>query len=169
MKRTYFLVPDVAATRRLVDELLLAHVEARHIHVVAKRGTPLEGLPEANLLQKSDFVPAVQRGIVMGGATGILVGVAALALRLIAPPVAGGIMLASALAGAGVGSWLGGMVGMNIGNTRLRRFEPAIARGAVLVIADVAPGRVDDIEARVRQHIPDARIEGIEPLVPPFP
>jgi len=169
MKRTYFLARDVDAAKRVVDALLLAHVEARRIHVVARRGTPLQDMPEANLLQKSDFVPAVQRGLVMGGATGILFAVGALALRFISPPIAGGIMLASALAGAGVGSWLGGMVGMNIGNTRLRRFAPAIERGEVLVIADVRPERVDDIEARVRQQVPDARIEGIEPLVPPFP
>ena len=74
-------------------------------------------------------------------------------------------MLASALAGAGLGSWLGGMVGMNIGNTRLRRFEPAIERGEELVIAGVAPERVDDIQARVRQQVPDARIEGVKSTV----
>jgi hypothetical protein len=166
----YFLVDDVPAARRVVDELLLSWVEARRIHVLAKRGTPLEGLPEANLLQKSDFVPAVQRGILLGGATGIVVGIAGLALRLINPAVAGGLLLAHALAGAGIGSWLGGMVGMNIGNTRLRQFDRAIESSKVLVIADVPPERVDAIHSRVKQHLPDAHIEeGLEPLVPPFP
>ena len=47
------------------------------------------------------------------------------------------MLLASALAGAGVGAWLGGMVGMNIGNTRLKAFEDAIERGELLVIVDV--------------------------------
>jgi hypothetical protein len=169
MKRIYFLIDDVPAARRVVDALLLAWVNARHIHVLAKRGTPLEGLPEANLLQKSDFVPAVQRGIVLGGATGVLVSAVGLLLRVISPPVAGGVMLASALAGAGVGSWLGGMVGMNIGNTRLKRFEAAVESGKILVIADVPRERVDEIEAQVKQRLPDVGIEGVEPLVPPFP
>jgi hypothetical protein len=165
----YFLVDGVPAARRVVDELLLEWVEARRIHVLAKRGTPLEGLPEANLLQKSDFVPAVQRGVLLGGATGILVGLVGLALRLINPAVAGGILLAHAIAGAGVGSWLGGMVGMNIGNTRLERFNAAIESGRILIIADVPRERVDTIEGRVKQRLPDAHIEGLEPLVPPFP
>jgi hypothetical protein len=169
MKRTYFLARDVGAARRVVDELLLARVDARRIHVLAKRGTPLEDLPEANLLQKSDFVPALQRGILLGGATGILVGLAGLALRLINPAVAGGLLLAHAIAGAGVGSWLGGMVGMNIGNTRLKRFDEAIERGEVLVIADVAQERADDVQARVKRNLPEVRVEGLEPLVPPFP
>ena len=169
MKRMYFLVRDVPAAKRIVDELLLAHVGASHIHVLAKRGTPLGDLPEANLLQKSDFVPALQRGIVLGGGMGILVGLLGIALRLVSPPVAGGIMLASALAGAGVGSWLGGMVGMNIGNTRLRRFEKAIEGGQVLVIADVPRQRVDEVQARVEQHLANVHFEAVEPLVPPFP
>jgi len=61
------------------------------------------------------------------------------------------------------------MVGMNIGNTRMKQFDPAIESGKILVIADVPRERVDAIETRVKQHLPDARIEGLEPLVPPFP
>jgi hypothetical protein len=165
----YFLVPDVPSAKRTVDELLLAYVELRHIHVVARRGTPLMGLPEANVLQKSDFIPALQRGVVLGGGTGILVGAIGLALRLINPAVAGGILLAHALAGAGVGSWLGGMVGMNVGNRRITRFEPAIERGEVLVIADVPRERTDAVAARISEQVPNARQEGVEPLVPGFP
>lgn len=170
MKRTYFLADDVAMAKRVADELLLAQVDARHIHVIARRGTALTDLPEANLLQKSDFVPAVQRGIALGGAAGIFMAAAGLALRIIiSPPVAGGVMLASALAGAGVGSWLGGMVGMNIGNTRLKRFQPAIEHGSVLIIADVPRHRVEDVGSRVSRNVPEAHAEGLEPLVPPFP
>lgn len=45
-----------------IDPLLMAKIEERHLHVLAKLGTQLEDLPEANLLQKSDFIPAVQQG-----------------------------------------------------------------------------------------------------------
>ncbi len=51
MKRIYFLVPDIATTEKIVDDLLLARIEEKHIHVLAKRGTQLEDLPEATLLQ----------------------------------------------------------------------------------------------------------------------
>jgi len=54
-------MPDITVTHNLVNELLLSHVEERHIHVIAKEGTPMEELPEASLLQKSDFIPAVER------------------------------------------------------------------------------------------------------------
>ena len=36
MRRIYFLVPDHDTTKKIVDELLLARIEERHIHVIAK-------------------------------------------------------------------------------------------------------------------------------------
>jgi len=169
MRRIYFLVPDIPMAKRIVDELLLARIEERHLHVLAKRGTPLEDLPEASLLQKTDFIPATQRGLALGGATGMLAGLVALALPAAPVVIAGGVLLATSLAGAGVGAWLGGMVGMNVGNTRLRQFADAIEAGALLVMADVPRDRVEEIEARVRTHLPAVEIHGTEPTIPPFP
>jgi hypothetical protein len=169
MHRIYFLVPDLPAAKRIIDELLLARVPEQHLHVIAKRGTPLEDLPEANVLQKTDFIPAVERGLALGGAVGLLGGLVAIAVPPGMAVVAGGILLATTLTGAGVGAWLSGMVGMNLGNTRLKRFEDAVEAGQLLVLADVPRERVDAIEKRVRQHLPEAEIEGTEPTVPAFP
>jgi hypothetical protein len=169
MRRIYFLVPDIPMAKRIVDELLLARIEERHLHVLAKRGTPLEDLPEASLMQKSDFVRATERGLALGGASGMLAGLVALALPGAPLVIAGGVLLATSLAGAGVGAWLGGMVGMNVGNTRIRQFADAIERGALLVMADVPRGRVEQIEERVKAHLPDVEIHGTEPTIPAFP
>jgi len=169
MRRIYFLVPDIPTTQKIVDDLLLARIEERHIHVLAKRGTPLVELPEASLLQKTDFIPAVQRGVALGGTTGVLAGLVALAIPPAGTVVAGGILLATALAGAGIGAWLGGMVGMNVGNSRTKQFEDAIESGQLLVLADVPKDRVKEIEDRVKQHLPKVEIEGTEPRIPAFP
>lgn len=169
MRRIYFLVPDIPMAKRIVDDLLLARVEVRHLHVLAKRDTPLEDLPEASLLQKTDFVPAVQRGLALGGATGMLAGLVGLALPGAPVVIAGGLLLATSLAGAGVGAWAGGMVGLNVGNTRLRQFADAIEGGALLVMADVPSDRVEEIEARVTTHLPEVEIHGTEPTIPAFP
>jgi len=169
MRRIYFLVPNIAVTHKIVDELLLAKIEEKHIHVIAKRGTPLENLPEANLLQKSDFIPAVEQGLALGGATGLLAGLVAIALPPASTVVAGGILLGSGLAGAGIGAWLSGMVGMSIGNRRTKEFEEAIEAGEFLVLADVSPERINEIEALIRKHIPEVEVEQTEPRIPAFP
>ena len=169
MRRIYFLVPDIATTKRIVDELLLSRIEERHIHVIAKPGTPLEDLPEANLLQKSDFIPAVEHGLALGGSAGILAGLVAIALPATVPVIAGGVLLATTLAGAGVGAWAGGMVGMSYDSSRIKQFEDAIEAGKLLVLADVPKDRVDQIQARVKLHLPQVQIEGTEPAIPSFP
>ncbi len=125
MRRIYFLAPDIKVSKKLVDELLLARVEERHIHVLAKRGTPLEDLPEASFLQKSDFIPALERGVALGGLTGILAGLVAVALP-IGVVLGGGAVLASSLAGAGLGGLMSSMVGSSIGNSQIKQFTEAI-------------------------------------------
>ncbi len=169
MRRIYFLVPDIATTKKIVDDLLLARIEERHIHVLAKRGTSLEDLPEASLLQKSDFIPAVEQGLALGGSTGMLAGLVAVALPPASTVIAGGVLLGATLAGAGVGAWLSGMVGMNVGNRRTKQFEDEIEAGKLLVMADVPTDRVEEIEERVTKHLPTVEIEGTEPNIPEFP
>ncbi len=90
LRRLYFLLPDVPTARKIVDELLLAHVEWRHIHLLAREGTALEDLPEAALSQKSDLVPALQRGVGMGAATGMLAGLVGMVFPPAGVTIAGG-------------------------------------------------------------------------------
>lgn len=169
MRRIYFLVPDIAVTKRVVDDLVLARIDEKHIHVIAKRNTPLEDLPEATLLQKSDFVPAVEQGLAVGGSTGMLAGLIAIMLPPASTVIAGGILLATTVVGASVGAWVSGMVGMSIGNRRIKEFEDAVEAGKFLVLVDVPTSRLEEIEERIKQHIPQAEIEGTEPRIPAFP
>jgi len=169
MRRLYFLVPDAETGKKVVDELLLAHIEWKHIHVIAKRGTPLQDLPEASFWQKSDVIPAMLRAIPAGGATGLLCGLVALALSPELVVAGGAVLLATSLAGAGLGVYLGGMVGLNVGSTRLTAFQEAVERGELLVLVDVPRGRVDEITERIKKTYPAADLEGTEPRIPAFP
>jgi len=168
MRRIYFLAPNKAIAKKIVEELLLARIEARHIHVVAKQGTPMEDLPEASHLQKSDLIPALEQGLTVGGATGMLVGLAAVALPGV-PVLAGGAILASTLAGAGFGAWVSGMIGSSVGNRRIQQFEEAIEKGEFLFMADVPKERGEEIETLIKVHHPDAEFGGTEPEMPAFP
>lgn len=169
MRRLYFLVPNVEQTRKIVDELLLARIDEQHIHVLAKEGTSLEDLPEAKLSQKSDLVPALERGLSLGGATGLLAGLVAITVPAAGAVFGGGAVLASTLAGAGVGAWMATMIGVDVPNTRLSGFEEAIQHGEILMMVDVAKDRVDEIDSLVKKHHPEAEVKGTEPAIPEFP
>jgi len=169
IKRIYFMVPNADVARTIVNELLLARVEERNMHILAKRGTDMHELPEATLMQKSDFVPAVQRGLALGGVVGSLAGLVGIAVAPGAAVIAGGVILASSLTGAGVGAWLSGMVGLSVRNTRHTQFQEAIDRGEILMMIDVPISRVEEIDELVKSHHPEAELEGTDPCIPAFP
>lgn len=139
-RRLYFLLPDAASARQMVDDLLLARIDSRHVHVLAREDVPLHDLPEDTLVQKSDLVHGLETGLVIGGATGALAGIAALTLTTSGTALGGDVVLASALAGALIGTWISGMIAGDVPNSRLKTFRSAIEEGRILTLADVPKG-----------------------------
>lgn len=168
-RRLYFLLPDVVSARRTAEDLLLARAEHRHMHVLARRGTDLAGLHEANPLQKTDLVAGGARGMVIGGVIGMAAGVAA----VLAPPGGAALewvaVLVAGLVGALIGTWIGSLAGAGAPNSRLRRFDRDFEAGKVLLMVDVPFARVDEIRAVVRRGHPEASGGTVEPTMPAFP
>ena len=169
MRRLYFLIPSLDSAKQIVDELLLARINEHHIHVVAKEGVTLGDLPEASIAQKTDLIPALERGLAVGGATGVLAGVAAVTFPPAGLILGGGAMLGIALAGAGFGAWVSGMIGINVENSQIHNYEKAIENGELLMMVDVPKTQVDATNELVLKHHPEAEIEGTEPTIPSFP
>ncbi len=166
-RRLYFLLPTVESARQIVNELLLARIDDHHIHVLARDDIPIKDLPPATLLQRSDVIHGVEMGLTVGGITGALAGAIA-SLLPATGMMSGGVILVCAIAGAVVGAWASGMISTDVRNTRLRSFEPALARGEVLLMVDTPKERVDTICDLVRTHH-EAHLEGSEPTIPAFP
>lgn len=169
MRRLYFLVPNVECAQKIHNELLLARVEERHMHVIAKQGTPMEDLPEARLAQQSDLIPALERGTVVGGLTGLVAGIIAVTFPPADLVLGGAAVLTTGLAGVGFGALMSTMIGVSVPNTRLRRFRDAIEQGELLMMVDIPKHRIAEIEDLIKSHHPEADIQGTEPRIPAFP
>jgi hypothetical protein len=165
----YYVMPDLASARRIMDDLLLARIEERHVHCLARRGTPMEGLHEANVLQKTDLVHGAQVGLLLGALLGCIVGGAVVWYF----PVAGiwqtVTVLGAAIVGALFGVWVSSMVGSSIPNSRLRQFDALIEEGKILVMVDVPEHRTEEIKSLLDQRHPEAQHQGLEPHIPAFP
>ena len=164
MRRLYFLAPNIDSTHKIVEELHSNGIEDRHIHVLAKRDTPLDALPEAGVSIKTDFISALERGIALGGASGLVAGL--IGLRFAGFVIGGGAILGLIMAGATIGSLAGGLAGMNSGNSKLKQFEKAIESGEFLILVDTPRSRIDDIKRSIIKHHPEAEFYGIEPMLP---
>jgi hypothetical protein len=168
--RIYWLLPDLESARMTMDDLLLARVDARHNHIVAREDVDLTGLHAANVLQTSDVVRSAEMGLIIGAAVGGLLG----ALVAVYYPIVGdqpqwGIAALLAIVGAIFGTWTSSMIGISTPSKRLRRFMPEIEQGKILLMVDVPMWHVERIEARLRALHPEARLEGTEPDIPAFP
>jgi uncharacterized membrane protein YqjE len=168
-RRLYFLLPNVESARQTADDLLLARIEDRHMHFLAKRGTALGELHEANSLQKSDLVHGAETGLAVGGICGLLAGV----IAVLWPP--GGVtlqlvtILIMAVIGAVLGAWTSSIIGAGVPNSRLKAFEHEIEQGRILLMVDVPPGRIEEIRELVARRHPEAVARGMESTVPAFP
>lgn len=168
-RRLYFMLPDVPSARALLDQLLLARIEERHMHFYAKEGALPSDMPEANFLHKTDLVHGAETGMLIGGGAGLLGGI----LLVMFPPE--GIqlqmiaILAAAIGGAMFGAWVSGMAAAAIPNSRLKAFQEGIENGQVLLMVDVPFSRIVEVEELISQHHPAAKFGGVEPHIPAFP
>jgi hypothetical protein len=163
--RMYVTLPDVASARQLANDLLLARIEDRHMHFLARRGTDLGELHQASYLQKTDTVNAFFRGGVIGAVMGIVIGIVivyTMHTQLVA-------VLIGALVGAFLGAWVSSMVGLQVGNSSLKDFEPDIAEGKILLMLDVPASRYEEVRSIIARTHPEALDRGSEPTVPAFP
>lgn len=167
-RRLYFLLPDVASAKRTADDLLLARVEDRHMHFLARRGTDLGELHEANYLQKTDLLHGAGIGLAVGGIGGLVLGTV-----IVAFPPAGNpqlvTVLIAAVIGAVLGAWMASMAAAAVPNSRLKQFQADIGQGKVLLMVDVPLGKVEQIRDLVLKRHPEAVSGGQETRFPAFP
>lgn len=168
--RIYWLLPDLESAQRTMDDLLLARIDYRKIHFVAREGSDMRGLHAANVLQTSDVIRSAEMGLIIGAAVGALLG----ALVAVFYPIVGdepqwGLAAALAVAGALFGTWTSTMIGVSTPSKRLARFMPQIEQGQILLMVDVLMWQVEAVEERLRTLHPEAHLEGTEPDIPAFP
>ncbi|SPA00982.1 conserved hypothetical protein; putative TRANSMEMBRANE PROTEIN [Cupriavidus taiwanensis] len=168
-KRIFWLLPDLASARRTMDDLLLARVENRHIHFVARDGADMTGLHEANLFQTSDIVHAAEMGLMVGGGVGVVAGVVVAMFPIVSDTPQWGLVGVLAVLGAVFGAWAASMIGSSAANSRLRAFEKDIEAGKILLMVDVPRSRVEEVETLLRNAHPEASFAGVDPAIPAFP
>lgn len=167
--RMYVTVPDLPSARKLADDLLLARIEDRRMHFLARRGTDLGELNEASYLQKTDALHGGFVGMLIGGFVGICVGLAlvyfppgGLSVQLVA-------VLVAAMVGAFLGTWVAAMVGLQVPNSQLKEFQAEIQEGKILLMLDVPASRYEEVRAIIARTHPEAVDRGTEATVPAFP
>ncbi len=140
MRRLFFLTPDVDSCQNIIKELKATGVPQRHLHVIASIEQPLDDLPEAGMLQKTELLHGFEIGAGLGGTAGILGGLLAMTFPPAGIVLGGGALLAGAAAGAGFGAVVSALMSSHEHNHELLAFQRAIEAGRDSVDGGCAQG-----------------------------
>lgn len=170
-RRLYFLLPNADVAEKVEDQLLLARITEAQIHFLAKDEGQLisKKLHIASLLQKSDLVHGWQVGLISGGITGVVLGTVLYSIPEFGNFFGQAIITVCALLGAFLGTWFSGLIAISAPNTQLKRFNPALERGEVLLMVDVAKDKVDEISDLITSQHSDVVKKGVDTKMPVFP
>jgi len=157
-RRLYFLFPDPAHARRVTDELVQAGIREQRIHAVARPDVDLSALPGATLQQRQDAAGRIEA--VAWNTNLVLFAVAALVL--LASVWLGSLWPGIAALGVMAATFLGGAwFAVRVPQVHLGEFREAMAHGEIVLMVDVPPARVAEIEDLVHRRHPEAGVGGV--------
>ncbi len=149
--RHVYRTRDLPHAREALAALHMAGIGNDRISLVARSDIELERIPDSLKEADTDAVPAAVRGMGIGGATGLLAGLAAMVFAPIGITVAGAAAIGAI--GALMGGWSSALMGASLPDPVRQQFEDEIAAGRVLVLVDTedeARATVDQAMASVQ-------------------
>lgn len=154
--RHVYSTRDLAHARSALEALAGAGFDSDHVSLVARSDIELEHVPDTFKEADTDAVPAAVRGMGLGGATGLLAGLAAMVVAPIGITVAGAAAIGAI--GALVGGWSSALMGSALPDPVRQQFEDEIAAGRLLVLVDAEPEQEGALAAAMA-HVGALRLE----------
>lgn len=170
MKRLYYLTHDIDVAESVSDALHENGISDWNFHVLSKdeAGIKKHHLNSATPIHELDILRSGERGLIYGA-------ILAMILIFLVGQFTSWFQMFGALGVFGIGiitigfsTWVGGFVGMQTENYKIRRFHGAIEKGCYLLMVDVS----NDHKAETEQLL--ATFQGVKkagedtPLVWPF-
>ena len=156
-RRLYFIVPDEPQAVRIVADLKTVGVDRQHIHAIAGKGTTLEKLPVANERQRRDAVWRLQQILWLGNLVLFVLGAIGLIVSVLQGSLTGAILSFAAMA---LTLTAGFLFATRVPDTHLDEFRGVLSHSEVLLMVDVPPQQVADIEELIRRRHPEATAGG---------
>ena len=94
-------------------------------------------------------------GVAVGGISGLLLGLATLAIPGIGPAIVAGPLVAAITGtalGAATGGLLGALNGMGVPDFEAKAYDQGVREGSTLLIIQTRPELIDRVSALLREH-----------------
>ncbi|NYZ63326.1 hypothetical protein [Luteimonas deserti] len=154
--RRVYSIDSVPSAQKAIRDVRDAGIEDDDISLIARSDIELERVPEHQKEASTDFKHAALRGAGIGGATGLLAGLAAVAFPPLGLTIAG--VALTTVGGAAIGTWASALVGASLPDPIRRRFESEIDAGRILIVVDAEDEALVRAETALREagavHLP---------------
>jgi hypothetical protein len=145
---------DFTAALTAIPALVEVGVDGHSISTVAQ-----DNKGEYAKFLQAETLPAghshVGVGATVGGISGLLLGLAALAMPGIGPVIAAGTLVAAIAGttlGAATGGLLGALNGMGVPDFEAKAYDQGVREGSTLLIVQTAPELVSRVSALLQEH-----------------
>lgn len=158
-RRLYFLLPDTSHARSAVKDLEASGIDLDALHVIARPGTDLDGLPVATGRQRRDLGERLETALWDGNLGVFFIALVALLVMTLMQLawywllIPAAFMLVSFAAGVVFTS--------HVPNVHLSEFRDAVRHGEILLMVDVPVVDVEQVETLVHRHHPEAVAGGV--------
>ncbi|WP_196138768.1 hypothetical protein [Aliikangiella sp. G2MR2-5] len=159
MKRLYYLTDTMESTESIADDLHKAGVVDWNFHVLSKQresGLYRRHIHSANWFHKSDIIHSLERGIIFGLGTGALLAWVLSIVPVFGDTISGAAVGFVMLFSVFLGGWLGGFIGIQTENYKIRRFHDKLEQGYFLIMVDVEVGQEDIVREVMSQKHQEA-------------
>ena len=158
-RRVYFLIPDSGHTQAVVDDLEAFGINRGAMHVLAKAGVDLDGLPVATGRQRTDAGARIETILWDGNLAIYLVALLALIAMAFLRLDWYWLLLPAAIM---VVSFVMGIVfTTQVPSVHLSEFRDAMQQGELLLMVDVPLWQVERVETLVHTQHPEATAGGV--------
>jgi len=164
MKCMYYLAPSLVSTRQISDDIHAVGIDDWHVHVISKdkAGLKNDKIHSSNWLETKDLL----RNGFIGANIGFIVGVLGAAILLMFKPFGPNfpaianifVVVVATLFGA----WVGGLVGIDSENQKLKRFHEDIEAGNYLILIYARKGMGEKIKEMMQERHPESRHVGTD-------
>lgn len=158
LNRIYMLVPSRHQAEEVVRDLMLERINRQHIHTVAKPGIDIEGLPEATVKQRSNFIARLESWI---WDINLLFFFSALLLLFFSLWASEWLMAVGSIIVIVVTLVLGYLFARQVHQAHIDDFDVCLRHGEILLLVDVPRWRVTSLERAIRRKHPEVDLGGV--------
>jgi len=155
----YYLAPSLVSTQKISEDLHDVGIDDWLLHVVSRdeAGLKKERIHSSNWLETTNLLRDGFIGANFGFIVGAVAAGSVMLFEPFGPNVPAVVFIFMVVVATLFGAWVGGLIGMDSENRKLRRFHEDIEAGKYLVLIYARKGLGAKIEQMMSERHPEAR------------